>query len=83
MRLRPRVVLLDRDHAAAASDTFYTAASEAGAAVIVFGPARARSELEAMADVHGIQWLTLPIDGARLHRALVAALRTTASSPDD
>src|SRR5690348_7477111 len=81
-RLRPRVVLVDCDHAAAMSDAFYTAASEAGAAVIVFSPMRARSEIEAAADEHAVRWFTLPIDQARLRRVLADVMHDAAPSSD-
>lgn len=82
-RLRPHVVLLDCDHEAVTSDAFFTAASEAGAAVIVFSPVRARHEVEAAAAERGLRWFVLPIDRLQLRRMLAEVLQDTASSSDD
>jgi DNA-binding response OmpR family regulator len=75
-RVRPQLVLLDCEHDASCEEGAYAAASSVNASVLLFTPARTRSEVADFAAGRGLRSLALPI---RLHE-FSATLQTSLQS---
>ena len=60
-RLRPDLVLLDSEHAAAGADAAYRAAFSVGSRLVLFGSSLSESETERFAARRGVACITLPI----------------------
>jgi CheY-like chemotaxis protein len=73
-RLRPRLVLIDVDHAVAFSAAFIERARGIGAAVVACGPGRPEGEVRALAAVHNVAAFGFPIQLSQFRETLRAAL---------
>jgi hypothetical protein len=74
LRVRPRLILLDCDYAAACTEHFLGPAAMMGAAVILFGSRRTAAELEDVAERFRLPLMELPIPPARFGELVREAL---------
>ncbi|HVE80257.1 MAG TPA: hypothetical protein VNA89_15430, partial [Gemmatimonadaceae bacterium] len=72
-RMRPRVVLVDVDHATACTPSFLGPAAMTGARVLLFGPERAAAAVRETAAAHSLSSFTLPVGAAAFGRLLDGA----------
>jgi hypothetical protein len=78
-RLRPRIVLVDCEHADACSDAFFGPAQMIGAAVLLFGSNRSADRLRTTADRYHLATFTVPVAADTLARLLAEADRRVKS----
>jgi hypothetical protein len=62
LRHRPGLVLIDCDHEAACSPTFFGPVMMTGGRLLLFGSRRTRRDATALADRFGLRAITLPAD---------------------
>lgn len=80
-RVHPQLVLLDCEHDASCEEEAYAAASSVNAPVLLFTPARSRSEVAAFAAGRGLRSLALPIRLHEFSATLQTSLQNRAAAP--
>lgn len=73
-RLRPRVVLVDCDHADACAADFFAQGRAQSTGVVLFSASRLQREVREVAERYGLPSFALPIDRASLARVVAEAM---------